>query len=241
MQEKIHGIVLSVVRHSDTKNIITLYTRERGRMSFLSPTGNRKASRMRNASLQLLSVIEADVRIVGSRDLQLLGKFSNSTVWRDLYFNPVKISIVIFLSEFLNSLLRESAPDGNLYEFIVRSLQLLDLSKGKYSNYHIAFLISLLPLVGIEPDMTGYGVGGFFDMREGVFRNFPPTHSDYLDPQQSGVIPLLNRMTLANHSRFRFNVGDRREILKGLLNYYSIHFPGTDKLKSPAILSDLFS
>lgn len=241
MQEKINGIVLSVVRHSDTKNIITLYTRERGRMTVLSPTGNGRASRIRNASLQLMSVIEADVRIVPSRDLQFLGKFNPHVIWRTLYFNPVKSSIVLFMSEFLNALMREYAPDPGMFDFITGALRLLDLSEGKLGNFHLAFLISLLPLAGIEPDVASIRAGGFFDLREGAFRNFPPNHNDFLSPEQASLIPQLHRMTLANHTRFRFSVGERRALLSGLLRYYSLHFPGTGNLKSPAILADIFS
>lgn len=240
MQEKITGIVLSVVRHSDTKNIITLYTRERGRLSLLSPTGNGRASRLRNASLQLMSVVESDIKILPSRELQFLGRFSPHVVWRSLYFNPVKSSILLFLSEFLNALMRESAPDANMFDFIVAALRLLDLSEGRLGNFHIAFLISLLPLAGIEPDVASISSGSFFDLREGTFRNFPPNHNDFLEPQQARLIPLLSRMNMANYSRFRFNVEERRALLSGLLRYYSVHFPGTGNLKSPGVLADIF-
>ncbi len=111
MTEKITGIVLDITRHSDRLSIVTLYTRSRGRLSFLSPTGSGKAARLRQARLQPLTVIEADINFKPVAELQRLGPFSLYEVRGDIYFDPVKRLIALFLAEFLNRLLRATMPD----------------------------------------------------------------------------------------------------------------------------------
>ncbi|MDE6682692.1 MAG: recombination protein O N-terminal domain-containing protein, partial [Muribaculaceae bacterium] len=49
--ERVTGIVTDIVRHNDRHNIVTLFRRSRGRVSFLSPAGSGKAGRARNARL----------------------------------------------------------------------------------------------------------------------------------------------------------------------------------------------
>ena len=71
--EKIRGIVIDVIKHNDRHNVVTLFTRDRGRIAFLSPVGSGKSARMRNARLLPLSVIETDVNMRQNRELQLLG------------------------------------------------------------------------------------------------------------------------------------------------------------------------
>ena len=241
MIERITGIVLDTVKHSDRHNVVTLFTRERGRMSFLSPAGKGKSGLMRNARLMPLSVVTADINIHANRELQVLPTPQRAAVWHDLYFNPVKSSVAIFLSEFLNAYLRHSEADSNEWDFIFRSVESLDSARRGMANLHLAFLIGLLPFAGIEPDLSGAGEGRWFDMRGGCFTPFPPPHGDSLRPEEARLLPLLSRMTAANSRAFRFSAAQRRRLLAGLLQYYSVHFPGLANLKSPSILTEVFA
>lgn len=172
MTEKMIAIVLDVTRHNDRMNVITLYSRSRGRLSFLSPVGSGKSGKMRQSRLQPLAVIESDINFKTSSELQRLGAFSCLTVWHDIYFNPIKQIITLFLSEFLNRLLRATMPDENLWDYIFNSLRLLDNMQKGVANFHIAFLSSLLPFAGIQPDYSLYRPGYCFDMQSGSFKKY---------------------------------------------------------------------
>lgn len=239
--ERILGIVTDIVRHNDRYNIVRLYTRSRGMISFLSPAGTGRSGRARNARLQLLSVVESDVNFREPRQLQSLGAITLHRIWRDLYFNPVKSSIVMFLSEFLTRYLRESLPEPLLWDFIVETIANLDLRKGKTGNFHLSFLIGFLQFAGIAPDMGEYERGDYFDMRAGMAVAERPLHRDFLYPSEAEFLNVLLRMNVKNDSVFKFKKGERKIILEKLLHYYSIHFPGTGNLKSPEILSEVFT
>ena len=122
-------------------------------MSFLSPAGTGRTAAMRRAGLQLLSLVEAEVNVRGDRDLQLLGRFSSPHVWSDIYFNPVKSAVAMFLAEFINNYCRHSGPDPQTWDFIARSIHILDRSRRGTANFHLAFLISFLHTAGIFPDL----------------------------------------------------------------------------------------
>jgi len=238
--EKVVGIVTDVLRHSDKHNVVTLFTRDQGRVALLSSAGNGKTARMRNAALMPLSVISADINFNATRDLQFLGKFTREMLWKDLYFNPVKSAVGIFLAEFLNSYLRESPPDRNVWEFVVRAVASLDSCRKGIANFHIAFLIDFLNFAGIRPDLTEWRDGSWFDMQGGTMSIFPPPHRNVLTPTQASILPLLSRLNLRTSRVYHFNATERRELLRGLLHYYSLHFPGLSALKSPAVLSEVF-
>lgn len=126
MTEKITAIVIDITRHNDKLNIVTLFTRSRGRISFLSPAGSGKMGRLRHSRLQPLAAIEADINFRQTAELQRLGTFALYTVWNNLYFDPVKRLVALFISEFLNKLLRATMPDEALWDFILNSISLLD-------------------------------------------------------------------------------------------------------------------
>lgn len=239
--ERLHGIVTDVLKHSDRHNVVTLYTRERGRVALLANAGGGKTARMRNAQLMPLSVIETDVNVSATRELQFLGRFSRPLLWHDLYFDPVKSAVGLFTAEFLNVFLRQSPPDARLWDYVVKAVTQLDSMKRGIANFHLAFLIEFLAYAGITPDTDGWQPGAWFDLRAGSFSALPPGHRDVAEPDDAGFMPLLARMTTANAPAFRFSVGQRRRLLTGLLRYYSVHFPGLSSLKSPEVLQELFA
>lgn len=239
--EKVSGIVLETVKYSDKHNIVTLFAREQGRVGLLVSAAKGKSSRVRNAMLMPLSVISADVNFSPSRELQHLSTFNREILWRDIYFNPVKSAIGMFVAEFVSAYVRESPPDPRLWDYIVSSLRLLDSSGGPQANFHIAFLMGFLDHAGIRPDLSAWQEGCWFDMRGGTPALMPPPHRDVLSPELASKLPLLSRMNMRNARLFRFSASQRRRLLSLMLNYYSLHFPGMSGLKSPDVLAEVFS
>lgn len=238
--EKLSGIVTEIIKHSDRHNVVTLFTRDHGRMAFLSSAGNGKTSRSRNALLMPLSWISADVNIKPNKELHFLGRFQPEQLWKDLYFNPVKSAIALFISEFVNSYTRNSGPDPALWDYVRDAVRHLDQAKGKTANFHIAFLIGFMDYAGIRPDLSQWREDAWFDMRGGTMSLFQPMHRDTLPPSEAKDLPLLARMTLRNCGKFKMNSHQRKLLLREILRYYSIHFPGTGNLRSPAILAEVF-
>lgn len=240
MTEKIRAIVIDIRRHTDRHNVVTVYSREHGRIAFLSPSGSGKQAKMRQARLQPLAVIEADVRLKSATELQNLGTFSLGEVWHDIYFHPVKQMMALFLTEFLNKLLKATMPDPDLWDYIVNSLRLFDSTQTGIADFHIAFLAALPAFTGIQPDASEYEEGMWFDMRTGHFTDSRPAHPDYLIPSQAAMAATLCRVNYGNIKALHLNGHSRLQILNGLLRYFSIHFPGTGNLRSPEIIHDIF-
>lgn len=239
---RICGIVIGLVRHNDKNNVVTLFTRERGRIALLSPPGGgSKSSRMRNARLMTLSVIEADVDFKGSRTLQKLGQFTPHTVWHTIYFDPVKSAVAMFVAEFLNRYLQDAAPDEALWNFVYASIRLLDSMDQGVANFHIWFLVRFLEPAGISPDLSNYQNGDRFSMRQGVLVPAESYEKDALDSSQTAFLRKLMRISSVNMHRFRFSGVQRREVLGQLLKYYAHHYPGMMNMKSLDILAEVFS
>lgn len=246
MLERIEGIVTDIVKHNDRHNVVTLFTRRYGRMAFLAPVGKSKAGRMRNATLQLMAVVEADVNTRQGRELHTLRQPASARLWHGIYSDPVKLSLLFFLAEFSNKLLRQYPADEPLWQFLIHTLETLDaLPSSRIANFHIAFLVGLLPLVGIAPPVEKWEVGDRFDMLSGemVGSGNPEfmTRRLFITEEESRAIPHLLRMNFRNMHRFRFGGDRRQQVLDALLRYYSVHLPlGTD-FKTLPILRELFA
>lgn len=238
---KIRGIVTSVVRHSDRHNVLTLYTRERGRVALLVPAGKGKSAAVRNASLMPLSVISCDISFRADRELQFLGQFQREYLWKEIYFEPVKSAVAIFIAEFVNVFTRNSPPDPALWDYIVKSVALLDTSKYTIANFHLGFLVKFLYFAGVKPDLSDWQKDDWFDMLEGICTPEPRVYKMAVPPHLTELLPLFGRMNPRNSHCFRMNAQQRNEFLSLLLKYFAIHFPGLDSLKSPQVLKEIFS
>lgn len=247
MKEKITGIVLGTVRHSDRHNVTGVYTRERGRISFLTPAGSSRQSRQTASCFQPLGIIEAQVSLNPNRDLQIPTAVSRATIWRTIYYDPMKMTVAMFLSEFLNRLLWDSPAEEALWDFIIQSVRLFDMSDNEIStaNFHIAFLIGMMHMTGIFPDISEYTEGMEFDMKSGrmvlPFSLQGGARGFRIDAGRTVFIQKLARINYVNSRAFRFNGRERSEILEDILRYYGCHFPGCDRLRSLDILKEIFT
>ena len=240
MEEKLHAIVLGTIKHSDKSNVMTVYTPTRGRMTVIVNVGSAKTARMRNAMLMPLSIIEMAVQIRETRELQMFKNASTLVVYRDLYFNPVKNALGLFIAEFLDHLLRDTVPDRRLWSFIADSLRLLDATRNSVANFHITFLNSLATFVGIAPDTRSYREGAVFDMVAGSYTTIHPGHNAILRGDEARIPCLLDRINYSNMHLWKLSRDNRQRLLEGIIRYYEIHTPGFKPLRSVEVLRQLF-
>lgn len=240
MREKMTGIVLNVRKYNDKNNIVTIYSRDHGRLAFISPIGSGKTGSARRARLQPLSIISTELNLKAGADLQRLPSVSLDIVWRDLYFDPVKRAIVIFISEFLYRLLHATQADEKLWDFIAESLLLLDNMQNRYSDFHISFLVSLLPFMGIQPDVSGYASEKVFDFASGSFVASTESQGPVLRGREAQDVLWVKRLNFFNIGRIRFSRIQRRDLLQKIISYYSFHYPGLSSLKSLDVLQEIF-
>lgn len=240
-QEKIKGIVMGVVKHSDTHSVVTLYTPSHGRLPVLARTGGTSAgARALRARMQPLMQIEAAVSIKSGREVQRLGKSALLYITPSLIADPYKHIISAFIADFLNRLLRDNTPDHALWEYLSGALRAFDGMDSGIANFHVALAATLTYFVGIAPDVATYQTGDIFDMRAGTYIGHDPHHNDILRGDEAKVPLWLSRLNIVNCKALRLSGEERSAILDGLLRYYAIHFPGIDRLRSATILRSLF-
>lgn len=245
MKEKITGIVLGSIRHSDRFNVTNIFTLEKGQLTLLTSAGSGKSSRQASSRLQPLSMIEAQVSRIATHEMGIASGIHFLRVWRSIYYEPEKAGIAYFLSEFLMRLLRDAPPEANVWKYVTESIEYFDslTDKRATANFHITFLLGMTRLMGIQPDLSGYTEGMEFDMQAGIMTlPFPggSHRKDRIDSIRSKLIPKLERMNYSNSRHFKFRGKERSELLDLILKYYGCHFPGCDRLKSLEILKEIY-
>lgn len=246
MDTKIKALVLSVVRHSDTTHIITLYSRQHGRMAVAIPAAAGKRNRS-NPPLMPLSVITGELSPRPTAGLHRLRQYSLLIPMMSLHLDPLKTTVSLFLAEFLTHLLREQVADTQMWNYIITALECFDKEDNpqRAANFHIVFLWHLLSRTGIMPDTGSYdaltSLPQWLDMRTGTYTTQRPAHSDVVTPRFAHLPLILARINFRNSSVLSLSGEQRYSLLQALIHYYSVHLPGFGNLKSHHILRDVFS
>lgn len=240
MQKKTRAVVLYTTKYNDSSLIVHAFTREDGRMAFWLRIPKTHKAKVKNVLFQPLSLLDLDIETSSKgtlsyiRDVQAVFPFSS------IPFDPVKLSVALFLSEYLSKVLKEESENQPLFAYLEHSIQWLDMVEDVPANFHLVFLMRLSRFLGLFPNLEEYHEGDFFDMQNGCFVSAQPFHSQFVKGAEAKHILTLMRMNYDTMHVFKMNRQERNEILDMLLRYYAIHIPGVSDLKSMAVLKELF-
>ncbi len=241
MYTYLHCIALRTVRHSDSRNIVTAWSREAGRVAFAFPAGTGREARRRKAMTSPLAAFEGVCDFRPGRDIQSLRDVRPMPDSLAMNSDPTVGLISIFLSEVLDVLLKRTTADETLSDFLFASLACLaaGLPTRAGANFHIYRLYRLTFLLGIAPDIEGYAPGLVFDMREGRFLATPPLHPDFLDADESRFAAFFDRLSVQTLACLKLSHQERNRILDVIIRYYGIHLVSLSSLRSLSVLRDM--
>ncbi len=240
MYQPLHCIALRTIKYNDKHSILSVYSLEMGRLSFLISAGNGREANRRRALFMPLSIFECVVSIKPGRELHTMRDPRVLVPLHGLHSHPVKGAVSMFIAEVLNAVLRESQSDSATFAFLVDAIMRFDVMVDGIANYHLCFLYRLGRFIGIEPDISSYQKGAVFDMQEGRFRMTPPLHHKYLNADDAAVLAMLSRITFDNMRFYKFNRNQRNNLLDKILEYYTIHYSSLSQTQSLDVLRALW-
>lgn len=239
MLHKTEGIVLGSSKYSDRYSIVKIFTRDFGTVSYLLPISQSKKAKIKLSLFFPFSVLNLEVEHLQLREIQRLKDAERQFPLYDLCSNMIKVSQTLFLSEFLLRVLRESDNNEITFDFIKNSVETLEAADKGIANFHIAFIIRLTRFMGIYPNWENMKSNGYFDLLNSEFRGSIPSHSHYLNKEQSVYLTYLQRINYDNMHLFKLSRNNRNIILDYLIEYCRLHLYEFSKLKSLDVLRDM--
>jgi DNA repair protein RecO (recombination protein O) len=241
MLHKTRGIVLYSLPYNDRYAITLIYTEEFGRVSYLTSQKKSRTSRVPRSLFHPLAILDLEVERQNLRDLQRIKEIKIHIPLVSLLSDPVKSALGIFLAELISKVIREEQMNRPLFDFLFQSIQVLELTNDSPANFHLVFMIRLSRLLGFYPDSTNYQKGMIFDMQNGAFIQYQPSHIHFLSPDESALFFHLLRMSYENMQVFRFSGRERQKIILRILEYFRLHLSDFPEIKSLEVLHDVFS
>ena len=240
MLTKTQAIVLHSLKYGETRLIVDMFTRSQGRQSFIVSIPKSVKSKIKKQLFQPLTLLEIEFDLRPKVQLQKLSDVRLASPFSSIPFDPHKLSISLFVAEFLYYALRSEQYNEPLFDYIVNSIQWLDAQPDRFANFHLVFLMRLSRFLGFYPNLDHYQAGCYFDLRESMFLPAPPVHRDFLYPQEAEKIQLMMRMDFPTMHLFRMSHQERNRLLEVSLIYYRLHLPDFPELKSVSVLQELY-
>lgn len=131
------AIVLSRTDFKEFDQMISLYTRERGKTEALAK-GIKKITSKNSPHLAVLSLAEVD--IVSGREIDRLAKALPVKIFEKIYFNFDKIFIAGWAAKIADANILANEPDERIFNLLLSFLEFLNTSeKNNFLNLAIGF------------------------------------------------------------------------------------------------------
>ncbi|MDZ7848069.1 MAG: DNA repair protein RecO [Owenweeksia sp.] len=241
MFAKTPAIVLSTVKYGDHSLIIKAYTREAGLMGFIAGNLHAKNGVIRPSMTLPFSVLHLVYYDRSRGDLKRLMEARVSQPMQELFYQPVKSSLAMFLAEILRHVLQEDEPDPQLYIFIENAIVSLDKAQSGLGSFHLKFLYQLTEYLGFKPE-SPHGTGHYIDLMNGVYTNSELAHPHFLNRDETDTWRQLHHADKdLEKSSLSLKKADREVLLKALVEYYRLHVRDFGQLRSLEILKEVLA
>jgi DNA repair protein RecO (recombination protein O) len=222
MLQKTPGIVFRFTKFGDTSIIVNIFTEVFGLQSYIV-NGVRSASAKGKIALyQPLTLLDMVVYYKENAQVKRMKEVKCLHQYHSLHTDVKKSTIAMFLAELLNKAVKDESHAQELYAFISDSLITLDDAANNFENFHLIFLVKLSRFLGF----------GAHHVHEVTGRRMV----------DSALEPLIEALLNAEYNtHLPMSVGQRRDLLDALLNFYKDHLDTLGEFKSVPVLKEIFA
>lgn len=224
------GFILSYIKYGDNDAILHCFTEENGFQSFFVKGiySSKNKKKVYLSPLNELNFIISDTH--KRSDIKTITKIEKINVLDDCQ-DVRLLSIVFFIADFLNNILKTEIKHPKIYEMIETFLHQV-----KNQNYqaHFSFLVEYLKVQGLAPL---YSEAGFLDPEAGCFVEECTHHLFYKEISEHWK-KLVTEPDIYN---IKLRNTLKEDFLDSVFVYYYCHFPNFKIPKSLEVLKEIFS
>lgn len=219
---KAEGVILRRIKYSETSLIVTLYTREYGKISLLAKGARNPKSKF-VGSLEPVTYVSIVYYHKDSRDLQMLSEIDNVSSNSSIISSIKKVAVAFAIINLVDSVVTELESNEDLFDLLKDSLLVLN---DRELDIPILwyFEINLLRQIGFEIDV---------DNPEGVGKK------ERLKGEALKIFKQLENIELREMKVGQFTRGTFRKINRFFEIYFEYHIEGMKQTKAFSFVNDL--
>ncbi len=240
------AIVLRAMAYRETSQIVTLFTREKGKMAVLAKGARLMKSRF-GSSLQPMSYTQVVFYYRPTRGLQTLSESSHVQPFHHISNDLEKISVGLRCVELVYALMQEEEQNPQVFNLLLETLGRLDEADAHAANLLPYFQIRLGTALGFAPHFDREVVetlseqGGFLTLDAGTILPLQavPEAARRASRTALRAFAIFARADLDTVMRMRLSPDDRRETTLLIEDYLRYHVEDAYPSRSDKVISQL--
>lgn len=223
-----NGFLLSFIKYGENDAVLHCFTEDEGFQTYFLKGVYTKRNK-KKALLLPLNQLNFSVNVGKGNGIQSVSKFElikNNDIYTDIKANTV----IFFISDFLNQILRNENKNPNIFFCIDEFMD--ELTQQNYQS-HLIFLIKILKIQGVAPLLNE---GKYLDPETGTF-SFASAHQLFTED-----VSLIWKTIISSESPYQVKIPQlmRKSFLDSLLIYYHYHITGFKTPTSLEVIQQIF-
>ncbi|MFO0580710.1 MAG: DNA repair protein RecO [Anaeromyxobacter sp.] len=186
VRSSLTAIVLRTVDYGESDRVVTLFTRERGKVAAFA-RGARASKRRFGGGLEPFTLLSAEVRERAGSDMLGLDSVTVQRGFGGIRGDLARIACAGYAAELARELVRDHEPHDDLWTLLAGYLAALDAAPATPGALR-AFELGALAAAGLAPRLDACARCGGPLGAEGEAGPIPPGRALRFDPAQGGVL-----------------------------------------------------
>lgn len=240
MLHKTRGIILKSSPYSESSLVVHIFTEKFGLQAYLLQGVRKNKSKIRTSMLQPLHLLQMVVYHKENSGLQRISELRNDPLLNNISSDVIKTSLSLFICELLYLTLREHPSDEEMFDFLFKAIELLELSDESVANFHLWFMLKYSKYLGFYPQENKEN-DKYFDLKNAVFLERMPEHPLFMDEQCTQIMCKLMNANYEGLKDIKLPSEYRKQLLMDLIRFYEWHIPNFKGMKSHHVLEEVLS
>lgn len=146
------ALVLRSIDYGETSRIVTLFTRQRGKVAVMAKGARRSGSRF-GSSLQPMSYTHVIIYYKPSRGVQTLTESSHVRFFDSITRDLARVSCGLRVVELVHALMQDEEQNASAFNLVLEVLERLNRTVERTENLLFYFQIRFASVLGFEPDI----------------------------------------------------------------------------------------
>jgi len=220
--QKAEGVILRRIKYSETSLIVTLYTREYGKIGLIAKGARNPKSKF-VGSLEPASCVSIIYYHKEGRDLQVLSEVDSMRSNSSIINSIRKIAVAFAIINLIDSVLTESESNEDIFDLLKESLYALNDGEIDIPILWY-FEITLLRQIGFEINVKN---------PEGIGKG------ERLKGEALKLFELLENINISEIKVKQFTRGTFKKINRFFEKYFQYHIEGMKKTKAFSFVNEL--
>jgi DNA repair protein RecO (recombination protein O) len=258
MIKKCEAIVLRSIDYRDQSKILTLYTKEFGRMSAIAK-GCRSPQSKYASAFEVGSHINVVLYKKSTREVQNISDASVKTAFLGITASLEKLSAMHQIVELIRLATEDEETQPKIFALLAETLWRVDQSKRNIGNFFFYFQVKLVTLLGFKPSfeecvLSGKNIWKELESADEKLLALLPEHGGIalrreaesrglsgraISIQAVRLIQLLASSAMDDLENLRLQDGVAGEIAQILDTYFRFHIEDLPPLRSREVFNQL--